>query len=98
MSIKSSPIICDICGIEKQSVNHWWWVRLEGKAFKVGSLGKKKVPSPNDHHACGSGHAVTLFQRFLTTGTLEMERHPQIEKPEGLGNENPSEVQVEEGV
>ena len=79
MSIKPSPIICDVCGIEKQSANHWWFVRVEGKVFKAGSLGKQKIPSPSDHHACGSGHAVTLFQRFLSTGTLEMEMHPQAE-------------------
>ena len=64
MSIKSSPIICDICGIEKQSVNHWWWVRLEGKAFKAGSLGKQKVPSPNDHHACGQAMRDVLSAFF----------------------------------
>jgi hypothetical protein len=39
-----------------------------------------------------------LFQRFLSTGTLEMEMHPQAEKTEGLGNENQDEVQVENEV
>ena len=98
MSVKPSPIVCDICGIEKQSANHWWWVRLDGKTFRAGSLKTQRAPSPKDQHACGSNHAGTLFQRFLSTGTLEMEMHPQAEKTEGLGNENQGEVQVENEV
>jgi hypothetical protein len=107
MSIKAAPIVCDVCGVEKQSVNHWWFVRVEGKTFRAGPLTAKRTPGPNENHACGSGHAATLFQRFLGTGKLDKEMHPDSGvRPVGLTEagllgkkegkvENQDEVQVE---
>jgi hypothetical protein len=85
MSIKPSPIECDVCGIEKKSVNHWWWLRLEGKKFVSGSLASQKIAGKEDRHACGSDHAGVLYQRFLGTGKLDKEMHPEpASRPVGL--------------
>ena len=85
MTIKPSPIECDVCSIEKKSVNHWWWVRLDGSRFVSGSLKTQKVAGAEDRHACGSDHAGILYQRFMATGKLDKEMHPETQaKPIGL--------------
>jgi hypothetical protein len=85
MSIKLNSIVCDVCGIEKKSVNHWWWLHLEGRKFVSGSLKNQRVPREEDHHACGSDHAGTLYQRFMANGNLDKEMHERrIPEPVGL--------------
>jgi hypothetical protein len=90
-----TTIKCDVCGIRKQQANHWYRVAVQGKKFLSSSLDAEPKPWKGEKQACGPGHAQTLYQRFLSTGTLEMEMHPQAEKPEGLGNEDQDEVQAE---
>lgn len=85
---------CDVCGIEKRQANHWYRVAVQGRKFVSSGFEAKQEPWREQKEVCGPGHAQTLFQRFLSTGTLEMEIHPQAKKPEGLGNENQDEVQV----
>ena len=94
MAIETT-IKCDVCGIRKQQANHWYRVAVQGKKFMSSSLDASPKPWNGEKQVCGPGHAQTLFQRFLSTATLEMEMHPQAEKTEGLGNENQGEVQTE---
>ena len=93
MAIETT-IKCDVCGIRKQQANHWYRVAVQGKKFMSSSLDASPKPWNGEKQVCGPGHAQTLFQRFLSTATLEMEMHPQAEKTEVLGNENQDEVQV----
>ena len=94
MAIATS-VKCDVCGIEKRQANHWYRVAVQGRKFVSSGFEAKQEPWRDQKEVCGPGHAQTLFQRFLSTGTLEMEMHPQ---PEGLGNENQDEVQAENEV
>ena len=76
MAIETT-IRCDVCRVQKQRSNHWYRVAIQGKKFVSSSLDAEPKPWKGEKQVCGPGHAQTLFQRFLSTGTLEMEMHPQ---------------------
>ena len=77
MAIETT-IKCDVCGIRKQQANHWYRVAVQGKKFMSSSLDASPKPWNGEKQVCGPGHAQTLFQRFLSTATLEMEMHPDF--------------------
>src|ERR1035437_8850039 len=74
MAIKT-VITCDVCGIDKKEVNHWWTVWLANSSFhsRVGVKEFSAPPKDQRQHVCGVEHAITLFNRFLSHGTLEKE-------------------------
>lgn len=80
-------ISCDVCGRDQGAVNHWWCVWVEKGVFHSCSV--VKAPKRKVHHACGNEHETVLHHRWLTTGRLEMEMHPEPkEKPVGLTEED----------
>lgn len=65
---------CDVCGVAKAEVNHWFIVFIDEdtKAFIVLNPSEKHSDIPGDvHDACGADHASVLFSRWLSTGKLE---------------------------
>lgn len=73
MAIKT-VITCDVCGVDKKDVNHWWSVWIADASFHS----RPGVTKEGSRHVqikqvCGVEHALTLFNRFLNHGTLEME-------------------------
>lgn len=83
MAIEAT-VKCDVCGLKKERANHWYRVAIIGRRFQSSSVDAAPKPWKDEKHACGPGHAQTLFDRFLSTGTLEMEKPTQVEeiKPE----------------
>ena len=75
MAIIPAVIECDVCRVKKQKANHWYRIAVVGNRFQSSSLDAGPKPWKDEKHVCGPGHAQTLFDRFLTTGTLEMEKH-----------------------
>jgi hypothetical protein len=78
MSINTNlPIQCDICGIAKQSTNHWYRMAIVDGMFVSTPLKDGQRPMKGEKHACGAAHAGAFYLRYLTTGNLEMEMHPE---------------------
>jgi hypothetical protein len=74
MAIKT-VITCDVCDQQKKDVNHWWTVYVssgEKPAF-ISFAGLEGEQRKEMRHVCGVEHAITMFNRFLNHGTLEME-------------------------
>ena len=63
---------CDVCGIEKKDVNHWFKVWIEdgvfGSAHLEESIDLTDAKEIND--ACGQPHAIQLYGRYLSKGTF----------------------------
>jgi hypothetical protein len=70
---------CDVCGVAKQEVNHWWTVRV---GFQVNASGTPPTlsieefrpglePDIDAREVCGQAHAVVLVQRWMATGSLD---------------------------
>ena len=75
-----TSITCDICKKKKEQVNHWKTVWI-GKSDTFHSIeGVSKSSSSLKYprkHVCGVEHALTMYNRYLSHGTLEMEAPPQ---------------------
>ena len=70
---------CDVCGVAKGAVNHWWIVYI-GAGHETGC---NLVVNPWDDdlsretgtkHACGNRCTQKLVERFLATRSLDPER------------------------
>ena len=72
-------VCCDVCGAEKGATNHWWasWIDRESGEFCSAKLSEKTMNNRNSH-ACGSVCNGKFHQRWMATGTLEMEKPVQI--------------------
>jgi hypothetical protein len=72
-------VCCDVCGAEKRDTNHWWasWIDKKSGEFRSARL-TEKTTNNGYHHACGSVCNGKLHQRWMASGTLEMEKPVQI--------------------
>lgn len=75
-------IRCDVCGIEKRRSNHWFRATVQNGVYRSGPYREGQKPWVDEKHVCGPGHADTLHNRFVTTGRLDMEMHPEPVKPQ----------------
>ena len=71
MSIRT-VVSCDICKIDQSTVNHWFavWIDKANKFCSVSIAVKNKPKSCK--HVCGTEHAQTFYQRYMSHGTLEV--------------------------
>ena len=85
-------ISCDVegCKRDQAAVNHWFCCWIQGKTYHAcpsADAPRKK----GRKHACGAEHETVFHNRWLTSGSLDMEMHPEPEnrpvglKPEDLG-------------
>lgn len=78
-------VSCDVCKVDKKGVNHWFAVWVVDGIFRCGEITPERVAVS---HVCGIEHATILFHRFLSTGVLDMEKHPDTaSRPVGLTEE-----------
>lgn len=67
---------CEICGVEKRDVNHWYEVYNNGE----GAIGIRHFQG-NEFlkQVCGAACAHKLLDRWLSTGSLEKAEvvHPE---------------------
>ena len=66
-----TKISCDVCGTDKEKVNHWYavWTEFSNARFIVQPIDR----TPEDakvFHVCGQTHAMTMFQRWLDGKSL----------------------------
>ena len=76
---------CDVCGREKRVVNHWWMVRLGEadcceedqplRSFILLPWDASVCRSPGIYHLCGGNCATKAMERFMTTGSLDVDAH-----------------------
>ena len=80
-----SQVTCDVCNITKQETNHWFRAAVYNSVFRSGPYREGKNPWADEKHACGAGCADALHHRFVTTGKLDKEMHPDTkDRPVGL--------------
>jgi len=74
-----TKIRCDQCGAEKRKTNHWHLIRVNGSGFHAP---KKRLEGDRD--VCGQACAHILFDRWLTTGSIDKPEvvHPAPTEPE----------------
>jgi len=77
MAIKT-VIICDVCGKERGSVNHWFTLDLENDVLEIVHGTSLTFDRDNIKQVCGQEHALTLIARFLSNKTLNYEA-PKID-------------------
>jgi hypothetical protein len=66
---KIEKFICDQCGKEKQSVNHWLEMRiLEGRLETSKGLG---LIGDDVKHICGHNCASILLARWMSSGSID---------------------------
>lgn len=77
-----TQIRCDVCGIERQAVNHWYLVRANRSGFHV----VKGARKPGDMDVCGQAHVHSLLDRWMETGSLAKPEvvHPETTEAEGF--------------
>ena len=81
-------ISCDVCKRDQATVNHWWCVWVEKGIYHACST-KDRPSRKRAKHACGNDHETVLHNRWLTTGSLEIEMHPEpAARPVGLKQED----------
>ena len=70
-----SSTSCDVCGITKAAVNHWYdvWTADGVLYFKGGG------DDPRCKQVCGHAHAHEMLDRWLSTGTLEKAQDVRLE-------------------
>jgi hypothetical protein len=68
-------VCCDACGADKKDTNHWWasWIDKKSGEFRSAKLSEKTMNN-RYRHACGSVCNGKFHQRWMATGTLEMEK------------------------
>ena len=83
-------ISCDVCNRDQAACNHWWCVWVEENIFHSCAVADKpKSKRIKYAYTCGAEHEGVLHNRWLTTGSLEIEMHPELkEKPVGLTEES----------
>ena len=80
---------CDVCGVQRKEVNHWYLVRANRSGLhfpRKRALGDKDV--------CGQACAHLLLDRWLATGSIEKqmtEGTPKLPRAQQRGA--PSELQ-----
>jgi len=73
MAIKT-VIICDVCGKERGSVNHWFTLDLHSNGVLDVVHGTSLISDgENIRQVCGQEHALLLISRFLSGKTLDLE-------------------------
>lgn len=73
MAIKQ-VISCDVegCNKVKAEVNHWFKVWISSGEFITSSKFPNVQVLDGVKDVCGAEHAMTLYSRFLSYGTLEL--------------------------
>ena len=61
-------ITCDVCGVERKAVNHWYLVRANGSGFHLPTQRKT-----GDKDVCGQSCAHKMLDRWLATRSLDKE-------------------------
>jgi hypothetical protein len=64
-----TTVRCDVCQIQKQQTNRWWVVAIQGKGIFTIRDAHRTRPA-NGVDVCGQNCAHTLFDRWMTTGSL----------------------------
>jgi hypothetical protein len=68
-----NSITCDVCGVGKRAVNHWWkvWIAPEKGPAQLRIVAADAPSSAFAKDACGQAHLHTLVDRWMETGSLE---------------------------
>jgi len=74
---------CNVCNIQRKKVNHWFRVMAQSSQFMCSPLQEEdiKLENASDIHVCGQEHGQILFQRWLATGSIELDQ-PTKQYPE----------------
>lgn len=84
-------ISCDVegCGRDQGANNHWFAVWVEKGVYCVCSVAKAPKNKKGLKHACSADHETRFHDRWLSTGNLLMQMHPEPKtRPVGLKAEN----------
>lgn len=61
-----STYLCDVCGKQKESSNHWWIAYVDG-GFGLWSWDKGFPDKSSAIHLCGEGCAVKMMSEWMET-------------------------------
>ena len=74
---------CDVCGIEKKQVNHWWkvWLAPDKGTRQLRLVAAGAPSSVHAKDACGQSCIHRLVDRWMETGSLEKAEiiHPGVQ-------------------
>lgn len=62
---------CDICGVIKKGVNHWWKCWILDSEFHSSHAEENESPNGSVKDVCGKRHAIEMYNRYLETGQLD---------------------------
>lgn len=57
---------CDVCGVDRQQVNHWHLARVTSSGLLFPKRRKQ-----GDKDLCGQACANRLLDRYLSTGSID---------------------------
>jgi len=72
---RSMVTTCDICGVSKKDVNHWWIFWTDGVQLVIVSAADEKtaVALPDEYQdACGPKCLGTALDRWVSKGTFDV--------------------------
>ena len=75
---------CDVCGVEKKQVNHWWKAKEMADHIRVAKAETPLVQPYKD--VCGQSCLHRLVDRWMETGSLE--KLPMVQQKEGENGED----------
>lgn len=80
--IHSGAVTCDVCGVAKQSTNHWWAVLVLTGSVVIEpweiAEGKGHLKKPTTHHLCGQGHVHTLVDQLISDHVADSRKKEAI--------------------
>lgn len=73
MSIGDPKISCNVCGVEKRDVNHWYQLVIGCMGGEVHIVDwDVKLAHVADAHVCGQGCALVLVSRWFQSKSFEI--------------------------
>ncbi len=73
MPLIPMTVSCDVCGLCKKEVNHWFVSWQDGTRLGSCAIAEIDIATPGLYFACGVEHINVLNARFLASGSFEKE-------------------------
>ncbi len=81
MSVETK-YFCDMCGAVRGDANHWFVVNLTNVGYHLYLWGwaeaEGRLDDDDANHLCGQKCVHALLDRWLTTGSLDANRHEDV--------------------
>jgi len=65
--MRKQVYICDVCNIERKTVNHWFIVSFVNGELRLSCWNEEKAKKKDVMHVCGTAHAHTLVDQYTAS-------------------------------